>query len=60
EGRQIYFGTVEFAAQYFHELGLERPPRSTTPDFVSSLTNPRQRIVRMAYMIGFLDSRTSS
>ncbi|KAI1770956.1 ABC-2 type transporter-domain-containing protein [Hypoxylon cercidicola] len=46
EGRQIYFGSVRFAAQYFYDLGFERPPRATTPDFLTSVTNPSERLIR--------------
>ncbi|KAK8044790.1 ABC multidrug transporter [Apiospora rasikravindrae] len=49
EGRQIYFGPVQQAAEYFHELGFQRPPRATTPDFLTSLTNPAERIIRDGY-----------
>lgn len=49
EGRQIYFGPVHSAVQYFHDLGFERPARGTTPDFLTSLTNPAERIVREGY-----------
>ena len=49
---QIYFGPVQSAAQYFHELGFERPLRAITPDFLTSLTNPDERITRE----GFKDS----
>ncbi|KAI0517757.1 ABC-2 type transporter-domain-containing protein [Xylaria bambusicola] len=49
EGRQIYFGPVELAAQYFQDLGFERPPHATTPDFLTSLTNPTERVVREGF-----------
>lgn len=49
EGRQIYFGDSHSAVQYFHDLGFERPARGTTPDFLTSLTNPAERIVREGY-----------
>ncbi|TVY84383.1 ZEB2-regulated ABC transporter [Lachnellula suecica] len=49
EGRQIYFGPVESAAHYFHELGFERPSRATTPDFLTSLTSPDERIPREGF-----------
>lgn len=49
EGRQIYFGPVESAAQYFHELGFERPLRATTPDFLTSITNPDERLTREGF-----------
>ncbi|KAI0197464.1 ABC-2 type transporter-domain-containing protein [Astrocystis sublimbata] len=49
EGRQIYFGATELAAQYFEDLGFERPAHATTPDFLTSLTNPAERIVRRGF-----------
>lgn len=49
EGRQIYFGPVDSAAQYFHDLGFERPLRATTPDFLTSITNPGERIAREGF-----------
>ncbi|OTA55242.1 hypothetical protein K449DRAFT_176834 [Hypoxylon sp. EC38] len=49
EGRQIYFGPVELAVDYFHRLGFEKPSRATTADFLTSLTNPVERIIREGY-----------
>ncbi|KAK7730588.1 Multidrug resistance protein [Cytospora paraplurivora] len=49
EGRQIYFGPIDSAAQYFYDLGFERPLRATTPDFLTSLTNPEERITRAGF-----------
>jgi ATP-binding cassette subfamily G (WHITE) protein 2 (PDR) len=49
EGRQIYFGPVESATDYFHELGFARQNRATTPDFLTSLTNPAERIIREGF-----------
>lgn len=49
QGRQIYFGPVEAAAEYFEDLGFARPSRATTPDFLTSLTNPAERVVREGY-----------
>lgn len=46
EGRQIYFGRAEEAKQYFVDLGFECPARQTTPDFLTSMTSPLERIVR--------------
>ncbi|KAF2963335.1 hypothetical protein GQX73_g10240 [Xylaria multiplex] len=46
EGRQIYFGRTEDAKQYFVNLGFECPARQTTPDFLTSMTSPIERIVR--------------
>lgn len=49
KGRQIYFGPVEAASNYFTSLGFERPNRATTADFLTSLTNPAERIVRPGF-----------
>ncbi|KAI1355906.1 P-loop containing nucleoside triphosphate hydrolase protein [Xylaria sp. FL0043] len=49
EGRQIYFGPIELAAQYFHDLGFERLVYATTPDFLTSLTNPAERLIRQGF-----------
>lgn len=49
QGRQIYFGPVDSAVAYFYHLGFERPNRATTPDFLTSITNPAERLVRKGY-----------
>ncbi|KAK0638318.1 ZEB2-regulated ABC transporter 1 [Lasiodiplodia hormozganensis] len=49
EGRQIYFGRVDEAKQYFQDLGFECPDRQTTPDFLTSMTSPAERIIRPGY-----------
>lgn len=49
EGRQIFFGRSEEAKQYFIDLGFECPPRQTTPDFLTSMTAPLERIVRPGF-----------
>ncbi|KAI2627808.1 ATP-binding cassette transporter [Hypoxylon sp. NC1633] len=46
EGRQIYFGPASKAKQYFVDLGFECPARQSTPDFLTSMTFPRERITR--------------
>lgn len=46
EGRQIYFGPCDQAKQYFIDMGWECPPRQTTGDFLTSVTNPAERKVR--------------
>lgn len=45
-GRQIYFGATIDAAGYFERLGFVRPEGATTADFLTSLTNPAERLVR--------------
>ncbi|KAF9000471.1 ABC transporter CDR4 [Cyathus striatus] len=40
EGQQIYFGSARKARDYFVNMGFYQPPRQTTADFLTSLTNP--------------------
>ncbi|KAL2265953.1 hypothetical protein VTJ83DRAFT_5305 [Remersonia thermophila] len=49
EGRQIFFGRANEAKQYFINLGFECPERQTTPDFLTSMTSPLERIVRPGF-----------
>ncbi|KAK0644573.1 ABC-2 type transporter-domain-containing protein [Cercophora newfieldiana] len=49
EGRQIFFGRADEAKQYFVDLGFECPARATTPDFLTSMTSPLERIVRPGF-----------
>ena len=49
EGRQIYFGDIHAAKTFFVKLGFECPPRQTTADFLTSLTNPAERKVREGF-----------
>lgn len=43
EGRQIFFGPADVARSYFETMGWYCPPRQTTPDFLTSVTNPTER-----------------
>ncbi|KAK0709208.1 ABC-2 type transporter-domain-containing protein [Lasiosphaeria miniovina] len=49
EGRQIFFGRADQARQYFIDLGFDCPARATTPDFLTSMTSPIERIVRPGF-----------
>ncbi|KAH8695317.1 ABC-2 type transporter-domain-containing protein [Talaromyces proteolyticus] len=49
EGRQIYFGPANSAKKYFINMGYHCPDRQTTADFLTSLTNPEERIVRPGF-----------
>ncbi|OGE53517.1 hypothetical protein PENARI_c007G00791 [Penicillium arizonense] len=49
EGRQIFFGQTSEARTYFEELGFECPERQTTPDFLTSMTSQKERLVRPGY-----------
>ncbi|RDW60660.1 AtrD-2 [Coleophoma cylindrospora] len=46
EGRQIYFGNIHKAKEFFISIGFDCPPRQTTADFLTSLTSPMERVVR--------------
>ncbi|KAK4231890.1 ATP-binding cassette transporter [Podospora fimiseda] len=45
-GHQIYFGPIASAKEYFESLGFICPPRQTTPDFLTSMTFPSERLIR--------------
>ncbi|KAG7195696.1 Multidrug resistance protein [Scheffersomyces spartinae] len=49
EGYQIFFGKATRARAYFEEMGYICPQRQTTADFLTSLTNPAERIVKPGY-----------
>ena len=49
EGRQIFFGPCDAAKQYFIAMGYECPPRQTTGDFLTSVTNPIERRARPGF-----------
>jgi ABC-type multidrug transport system ATPase subunit len=46
EGREIFFGPCGAARDYFIDMGWECPPRQTTGDFLTSVTNPQERTPR--------------
>ncbi|KAL9593462.1 MAG: hypothetical protein Q9219_007540, partial [cf. Caloplaca sp. 3 TL-2023] len=45
EGREIYFGPTAAAKTYFINRGFVCPDRSTTADFLCSVTNPLERVI---------------
>ncbi|KAG9805853.1 pleiotropic drug resistance protein, ABC superfamily, partial [Aureobasidium melanogenum] len=49
EGRQIFYGPASRAKAYFEEMGWECPSRQTTGDFLTSVTNPIERIARAGF-----------
>lgn len=46
EGRQVYFGSAASARSYFERMGWECPRRQTTSDFLTSITDHRERRAR--------------
>ena len=49
EGRQIYFGRKDEAKAYFTDMGYHCPDRQTMADFLTSLTNPSERVVEPGF-----------
>ncbi|KAL8688194.1 MAG: hypothetical protein Q9218_005832, partial [Villophora microphyllina] len=49
EGRMVYQGPAKEAKQYFLDLGFSCPDRQTTADFLTSVTDPNQRILRKGF-----------
>lgn len=49
EGRQIYFGPTTSAKAFFVDMGFHCAERATTGDFLTSLTNPAERVVREGF-----------
>lgn len=49
EGRQIFYGPAGAAKKYFEGMGWYCPPRQTTGDFLTSVTNPTERQTRDGY-----------
>lgn len=49
EGREIFFGPVGVAKQYFERMGWYCPSRQTTGDFLTSVTNPQERKARQGF-----------
>ncbi|KAI1143286.1 ABC-2 type transporter-domain-containing protein [Hypoxylon sp. FL0543] len=46
DGRQIYFGPAAEAKEFFEGQGWYCPPRQTTGDFLTAITNPGERKAR--------------
>ncbi|KAI0168176.1 ABC-2 type transporter [Pestalotiopsis sp. NC0098] len=46
EGKQIYFGPANQARSYFENQGWYCPPRQTTGDFLTAVTNASERRAR--------------
>ncbi|PBP22865.1 hypothetical protein BUE80_DR006226 [Diplocarpon rosae] len=48
-GECCYFGPTRNAVQYFKDLGFEMPDRSTSADFLTSLSSEHQRKIRPGF-----------
>lgn len=49
EGKCSFFGPSEKAKAYFEALGFECPPRWTTPDFLTSVSDPNARRIKAGF-----------
>ncbi|PWY91900.1 ABC transporter [Aspergillus sclerotioniger CBS 115572] len=49
DGKCAYYGRTENAKAYFERLGFECPPRWTTPDFLTSVSDPYARRVKKGW-----------
>ena len=49
QGRMVYQGPAKEAKQYFLDMGLVCAERETTADFLTSVTDPVQRVYREGY-----------
>jgi len=49
EGREIFFGPTREAKSYFEAMGWVCPSRQTTGDFLTSVTNPSERLAKAGY-----------
>ena len=49
QGRQIFFGRTTEAQKYFEAMGFECAKRQTVPDFLTSMTNPIERLVKKGH-----------
>jgi ATP-binding cassette subfamily G (WHITE) protein 2 (PDR) len=49
KGLEVYFGPISLAKEYFYAMGWDCPPRQTTGDFLTSVTNHANRMPRPGY-----------
>ncbi|KAL4963356.1 ABC transporter-like protein [Aspergillus stella-maris] len=49
KGRTIYFGPTCHAKSYFMSIGFEPLHRQTTPEFLTTITSPRERRISTSY-----------
>lgn len=49
DGYQIYYGPCNKAVQYFYDQGWQPKPRQSAPDFLTSITQPTERITREGF-----------
>ncbi|ODQ82162.1 hypothetical protein BABINDRAFT_158812 [Babjeviella inositovora NRRL Y-12698] len=48
-GRQVYYGPVTEAKKYFEDMGFQCPPRQSTAEFLTAITDPIGRFAQPGY-----------
>lgn len=49
QGRQVYFGRTTEARAYFEDMGFQCPPRQTTAEFLTAVTDPAGRFPKPGF-----------
>lgn len=49
KGRQVYFGPISEAKAFFENMGWECPPRQTTAEFLTAVTDPIGRFPKPGF-----------
>lgn len=49
QGHCLYFGPIEKSVPYFENLGLLKPPRWTSADFLISIMDKEERVMKPGY-----------
>lgn len=49
KGKQVYFGAVTDARAYFENMGFACPPRQTTAEFLTAVTDPAGRFPKPGF-----------
>jgi ATP-binding cassette subfamily G (WHITE) protein 2 (SNQ2) len=48
-GRQVYFGKIQDAVDYFIRMGYHKPNRQTSAEFLTAVTDPLARTLRKGF-----------
>lgn len=49
KGKQVYFGHISEAKAYFENMGFQCPPRQTTAEFLTAVTDPAGRFAKPGF-----------
>ena len=55
DGHQVYYGPANKAKKYFEDMGWECPPRQSTAEFLTAITDPIGRFLELVGKIKFLE-----